>query len=58
VVEDFGLSDKVFVVTLDSASANAKAYKILGPVLFGYLGSYPTPTRDDPDAVKYFLVHS
>jgi hypothetical protein len=56
VVEDFGLSDKVFAVTLDNASANAKAYKILGPVLFGYLGSYPTPTRDDPDVVKYFLV--
>jgi hypothetical protein len=57
VAEDFGLSDKVFAVTLDNASANAKAYKILGLVLFGYLGSYPTPTIDDPDAVKYFLVH-
>jgi hypothetical protein len=57
VIENFGLSDKVFAVTLDNASANAKAYKILGPVLFGYLGSYPTHTIDDPDAVKYFLVH-
>jgi hypothetical protein len=32
VVEDFGLSDKVFAVTLNNASANAKAYKILGPI--------------------------
>jgi hypothetical protein len=57
VVEEFGLSDKVFAVTLDNASANSKAYDILGPVLFGYMGSYPTPTREDPNKVKYFLVH-
>jgi hypothetical protein len=40
VVEEFGLIDKVFVVTLDNASANSRAYDLLGPVLFGYLGSY------------------
>jgi hypothetical protein len=57
VVEEFGLVDKVFAVTLDNASANSKAYDILAPVLFGYLGSYPAPTRDDPNNVKYFLVH-
>jgi hypothetical protein len=57
VVEEFGLIDKVFVVTLDNASANSRAYDLLGPVLFGYLGSYSAPTREDPNKVKYFLVH-
>ena len=57
VVEEFGLIDKIFAVTLDNASANSKAYDILQPVLFGYLGSYPAPTRDDPHKVKYLLVH-
>jgi hypothetical protein len=27
------------------------------PVLFGYLGSYTAPTRDDPLKVQYLLVH-
>jgi hypothetical protein len=57
VLEEFGLVDKVFAVTLDNASANPKAYDILAPVLFGYLGSYPTPTKEDPNKVKYLLVH-
>jgi hypothetical protein len=57
VVDEFGLIDKVFAVTLDNASANSKAYDILGPVLFGYMGSYPSPTRADPNHVTYFLVH-
>ena len=29
VVEEFGLIDKIFAVTLDNASANSKAYDIL-----------------------------
>jgi hypothetical protein len=29
VVEEFGLIDKIFAVTLDNASSNAKAYDIL-----------------------------
>ena len=57
MVEEFGLIDKIFAVTLDNASANSKAYDILQPVLFGYLGSYPAPTHDDPHKVKYLLVH-
>jgi hypothetical protein len=57
VVEEFGLIDKIFVVSLDNASANSKAFDILQPVFFGYLGSYPAPTRDDPLKVKYLLVH-
>jgi hypothetical protein len=57
VVEEFDLINKVFAVTLDNASSNSAAYDILAPVFFGYLGSYPAPTRDDPNKVKYMLVH-
>jgi len=57
VVEEFGLIDKVFSVSLDNASANSRAYEILQPMFFGYLGSYPAPTRDDPNKVQYLLVH-
>jgi hypothetical protein len=57
VVEEFGLIDKVFVVSLDNASANSKAFVILQLVFSGYLGSNPTPTRDDPLKVQYLLVH-
>jgi hypothetical protein len=57
VVEEFGLIDKVFAVALDNASSNSKDHEILQPTLFGYLGSYPAPTRDEPTKVKYFLVH-
>jgi hypothetical protein len=51
VVEEFGLIDKVFAVTLDNASANSMAYDLLGPILFGYLGSYAAPIREDPNKV-------
>jgi hypothetical protein len=47
VVEEFGLIDKVFAVTLDNASSNSKAMETLTPIFFGYLGSYPTPTPTD-----------
>ena len=57
VVEEFCLIDKVFSVSLDNASANSRAYEILQPMFFGYLGSYPAPTRDDPNKVQYLLVH-
>ena len=48
VVEEFGLIDKVFSVTLDNASSNAKAMKTLTPMFAGYLGSDPTPEPVDP----------
>jgi hypothetical protein len=57
VVEEFGLIDKVFAITLDNASSNAKAMETLTPMFFGYLGSYPAPTPSDPNKVKYLLVH-
>ena len=34
VVEEFGLIDKVFVVSLDNASANSKTFDILHPLFF------------------------
>jgi hypothetical protein len=47
----------VFSVSLDNTYANSRAHEILQPMLFGYLGSYPAPTKDDPAKVKYLLVH-
>jgi hypothetical protein len=59
VVEEFGLIDKIFAITLDNASSNSKAYDILKLVFFGYLGfvHVPTPTPTDPTRVKYLLVY-
>jgi hypothetical protein len=57
VVEEFGVVDKIFAVTLDNASSNVKAMETLAPVFSGYLGSYPAPTPSDPNRVKYLLVH-
>jgi hypothetical protein len=51
------LIDKVFAITLDNASSNAKDMETLTPMFFGYLGSYPSPTPSDPNKVKYLLVH-
>jgi hypothetical protein len=38
VVEEFGLIDKVFSVTLDNASSNAKVMDTLTPIFASYLG--------------------
>lgn len=57
VVEEFGLTDKIFAVSLDNASSNSKAYESLAPLFSGYLGYYPAPTPSDPHKVKYLLVH-
>jgi hypothetical protein len=57
VVEEFGLIDKVFAVTLDNVSSNAKPMETLTHMFFGYLGFYPTPTPSDPNKVKYLFVH-
>jgi hypothetical protein len=57
VVEEFDLIDKVFAVTLDNVSSNAKAMETLTPMFFGYFGSYPAPTPSDPNKVKYLLIH-
>ena len=57
VLEEFNLMDETFAITLDNASANTRAFEILQPCLFGYMGSYPTPTREEPHKVNYLLVH-
>ena len=57
VVEKFGLIDKVFSITLDNASSNAKAMETLTPMFAGYLGPDPTPEPIDPSKRKYSLVH-
>jgi hypothetical protein len=57
VIEEFGLIDKIFSVTLDNASSNAKAMETLTPLFAGYLGSDPAPTPSDPNKRIYHLVH-
>jgi hypothetical protein len=57
MVEEFGLIDKVFSVTLDNASSNAKAMDTLTPMFAGYLGSNPSPEPLDLNKRKYSLVH-
>jgi hypothetical protein len=57
VVEEFGLIDKVFSVTLDNASSNGKAMETLTPMFAGYLGPDPIPELVDPSKRKYSLVH-
>jgi hypothetical protein len=57
VVEEYGLIDKVFSVTLDNASSNAKAMETLSPLFAGYLGHDPAPEYTDPNQRTYTLVH-
>jgi hypothetical protein len=57
VVDELGLVDKTFSVTLDNASSNVKAMETLTPIFAGYLGSDPAPKPDDPDKRIYSLVH-
>ena len=44
VVEEYGLIDKIFSVTLDNASSNARAMNTLTPIFAGYLGPDPSPS--------------
>ena len=55
VLRDFGLLDKVFVVSLDNASSNTTAMLTLTPMLDGYLGFDVDPI--DPTKKIYHVVH-
>ena len=57
VIEEYGLIDKVFSITLNNASSNARAMSTLTPLLAGYLGADPSPEPADPSKVYYSLVH-
>jgi hypothetical protein len=57
VVQEFGLLDKIFSVTLDNASSNARVMETLTLMFVGYLGSEPVPEPLDPNKVKYNLMH-
>lgn len=39
VIQEFGSLDKIFSITLDNASSNAKSMETLSPLFVGYLGS-------------------
>ena len=53
MVEEYCLIDKIFSVTLDNASSNARAMNTLTPLFACYLGPGPV----DPSNRKYSLVH-
>ena len=57
VIEKYSLIDKVFSITLDNASSNARAMSTLTPLFAGYLGADPSPEPTDPSKVNYSLVH-
>ena len=57
MIEEYGLIDKVFSVTLDNASSNAKAMNTLISMFASYLGPDPSPEPSDPSKRKYSLVH-
>ena len=58
VVDEHGLTDKIFTITLDNASSNNTAMSYLKPVLCGYLGIVLPPssnTNEDNDLSSIFL---
>ena len=55
VVEAFGMTDKIFAVSLDNASSNNNAMQILAPIFSGYLGVDTDP--DNPSKKTYYVVH-
>ena len=57
VVEEFGLIDKIFSITLDNSSSNAKAIDTLTPIFASYLGCDPSPESVNPNQRNYSLVH-
>jgi hypothetical protein len=58
VLADYGLTEKVFVVTLDSASSNVSAMQTLGPVLSKYLDIEVVDDNDELDNALSNSVNS
>ncbi|XP_066391886.1 zinc finger BED domain-containing protein DAYSLEEPER-like [Miscanthus floridulus] len=56
VIKEYGLIDKIFSVTLDNASSNAKTMNILTPIFAGYLGPDPTIEHVDPSNQSCFSL--
>ena len=58
VLAEYGLTEKVFSVTLDNASSNVKAMQKLRPVLSKYLGIEVPPENPDNSDETEDLVNS
>ncbi|XP_066320504.1 zinc finger BED domain-containing protein RICESLEEPER 3-like [Miscanthus floridulus] len=57
VVEEYCLIDKIFSVTLDNVSSNARAMNTLTPLFACYLDPDPSPDPLDPSNRKYSLEY-
>lgn len=67
VVDEYGLTNKIFAITLDNASPNKTAMGFLKPLFSGYLGlAFPEPSdetlddselSDDPDDLSTVFLH-
>ena len=54
VVDEYGLTDNFFAITLDNASSNRTAMSFLKPLFSGYLGF---ATDDQEDELASILLH-
>jgi hypothetical protein len=63
VLADYGLTEKVFAITLDNASSNVYAMRRLRPVLSKYLGievvddSFESDNASSGNAVNSLFLH-
>jgi hypothetical protein len=57
VLVDYGLTNKVFVVTLDNASSNASAMRLFRPILSPYLGIHNIGNGDEFQASISIFLH-
>jgi hypothetical protein len=65
VVDEYGLTNKIFAITLDNASSNINAISFLKPLFSSYLGlDFPEPSADtaydsdDPDDLSIIFFAS
>jgi hypothetical protein len=56
VVEEYGLVNKIFFVTLDNASSNTSAMNTLTPIFASYLVPDPDPDHDPFDPQTHNVV--